>query len=122
MNLKRSPDFQAKKIHSSENTMKRQILTVLSTVALAATANVATAGDVAAGKAKSAMCAGCHGADGISVVPTYPNLAGQKEAYIITTLKGFRDGTRKNATMNPMAKPLSDADIENLAAYYAGLK
>lgn len=102
--------------------MKRQILTVISAVALTAAANVAVAGDVAAGKAKAATCAGCHGADGISAVPTYPNLAGQKEAYLVATLKGFRDGTRKNATMNPMAKPLSDADIENLAAYYASLK
>ena len=102
--------------------MKRQILTVISAVALTAAANVAVAGDVAAGKAKAATCAGCHGADGISAVPTYPNLAGQKEAYLVATLKGFRDGTRKNATMNPMAKPLSDADIDNLAAYYASLK
>ena len=102
--------------------MKRRILTVLSAVALAASANVASAGDVAAGKTKSAMCAGCHGANGISTVPTYPNLAGQKEAYLIVTLKGFRDGTRQNATMNPMAKPLSDADIDNLAAYYSSLK
>jgi cytochrome c553 len=102
--------------------MKLQILTVLSAVALATAASVASAGDAAAGKAKSVTCVGCHGADGISIVPTYPNLAGQKEAYIISTLTGFRDGTRKNATMNPMAKPLSDADIENLAAYYSSLK
>ena len=102
--------------------MKRQILTVLSAVAMATAANVASAGDAAAGKAKAAMCAGCHGADGISVVPTYPNLAGQKKDYLITTLKGFRDGSRVNATMNPMAKPLSDADIENLATFYSGLK
>ena len=102
--------------------MKRQILTALSAVALATAANVATAGDIAAGKAKSATCAGSHGQNGISAVPTYPNLAGQKEAYIVNTLKGFRDGTRVNATMNPMVKPLSDADIANLAAYYASLK
>jgi len=102
--------------------MKRQILTVLSAVALATAANVASAGDAAAGKAKSSTCAGCHGAAGISAVPTYPNLAGQKEAYIVATLKGFRDGTRVNAIMNPMAKPLSDADIDNLATYYSSLK
>jgi len=102
--------------------MKRQILTVLSAVVLASSANVASAGDAAAGKAKSTTCAGCHGANGISAVPTYPNLAGQKEAYIVSTLKGFRDGTRKNAIMNPMAKPLSDADIDNLATFYSGLK
>jgi cytochrome c553 len=114
--------MQVETQYSEINSMKHQILTVLSAVALATVASVASAGDVFAGKAKSVACAGCHGADGISVVPTYPNLAGQKEAYIISTLKGFRDGTRKNAIMNPMAKPLSDADIENLAAYYASLK
>lgn len=102
--------------------MKVQILTILSAAAFAAAATTASAGDPAAGKAKSVACAGCHGAEGISMIPTYPNLAGQKEEYLITTLKGFRDGTRENATMNPMAKPLSDADIDNLAAYYASLK
>ena len=102
--------------------MKRQILTALSAVALAAAAKVASAGDIAAGKAKSASCAGCHGANGISAVPTYPNLAGQKEAYMVKQMKAFRDGTRVDPTMNAMAKPLSDADIDNLSAYYASLK
>jgi cytochrome c553 len=102
--------------------MKRQILSALSAVALIAASNVAIAGDAAAGKAKSATCAGCHGAAGISAVPTYPNLAGQKEAYMVKQLKAFKDGSRKEPTMNAMTKPLSDADIANLAAYYAGLK
>ncbi|MGB5398485.1 MAG: cytochrome c [Gammaproteobacteria bacterium] len=102
--------------------MKRQILTLLSALALAAAANVANAGDAAAGKAKAATCAGCHGAAGISAVPIYPNLAGQKEAYLVAQMKAFKDGTRANAIMAPMAKPLSDADIANLAAYYASLK
>lgn len=102
--------------------MKRQILTVLSAVALAAAANVASAGDAAAGKAKAASCAGCHGANGISAVPTYPNLAGQKEAYLIKQMKAFQDGTRTDPTMNAMAKPLNDADIANIAAFYASLK
>jgi cytochrome c553 len=102
--------------------MKRQILTALSAVALAAAANVATAGDAAAGKAKAASCAGCHGANGISAVPTYPNLAGQKEAYLVKQMKAFRDGTRTDPTMNAMAKPLNDADIDNLSAYYSSLK
>lgn len=98
--------------------MNRVILAALSALLMASTAS---AGDIAAGKKKSLACAGCHGADGISVVPTYPNLAGQKEQYLILTLKGFRDGTRKNAVMNPMAKPLTDEDIENLAAFYSSL-
>lgn len=82
----------------------------------------ATAGDAAAGKAKAATCAACHGATGVSAVPTYPNLAGQKEAYLAKQLKDFKSGTRKDPTMNAMVAPLSDADMDNLAAYYAGLK
>lgn len=82
----------------------------------------ANAADVAAGKAKSAMCAACHGADGMSKVPIYPNLAGQKEAYLVKQMKDFRSGARKDPVMGPMSKALSDADIANLAAYYAKMK
>ncbi|MBL4711976.1 MAG: cytochrome c [Gammaproteobacteria bacterium] len=102
--------------------MKHQILAIVSALTLAASANVAFAGDAAAGKAKSATCAGCHGAAGVSAVPTFPNLAGQKEAYLAKQLKDFKNGSRKDPTMNGMAAPLSDADMANLAAYYAGLK
>ena len=80
------------------------------------------AADIAAGKAKSATCAACHGANGISAIPMYPNLAGQKELYLVKQLKAFRDGTRKDPVMAPMAAPLSDADIANLSAYFASLK
>ena len=102
--------------------MKRHVLTVLSALTLAAASHVAVAGDAAAGKAKAATCAGCHGANGISAVPTYPNLAGQKAAYTVKQLKAFRDGSRKDPTMKAMAKPLSDADMANIAAYYESLK
>ena len=102
--------------------IKHQILTVLSAITLAAASHVAVAGDAAAGKAKAASCAGCHGANGISAIPTYPNLAGQKEAYLVKSLKTFKDGSRKDPTMNAMAKPLSDADMANISAYYAGMK
>jgi cytochrome c553 len=81
----------------------------------------AMAGDAAAGKAKSAMCASCHGADGIGLTPLYPNLAGQKEAYLVKQMKAFRDGTRKDPLMAPMSMALTDEDIANLAAYYAGM-
>ena len=77
------------------------------------------AGDVAAGKAKSVVCSACHGADGTSVNPQWPNLKGQKEDYLIKQIKAFRDGTRKDPTMAPMVAGLTDADIANLAAYYA---
>ena len=79
------------------------------------------AGDVAAGKAKAMMCSACHGANGISQIPMYPNLAGQKEQYLVLQLKAFRDGQRKNMVMAPMAAGLSDTDIDNISAYFAGL-
>ena len=101
--------------------MNKLIASILA-AALSVTAFGALAGDVAAGKARSMSCAGCHGANGISNSPMWPNLAGQKEAYLASQLQMFRDGRRANAMMSPMAKGLSDADIANLAAYYASLK
>lgn len=83
------------------------------------------AGDAAAGKAKSAVCAACHGADGISAAPIYPNLKGQQEAYLVSSMKAYKAGQRQggmSAIMTPQASMLSDADIANLAAYYASLK
>jgi cytochrome c553 len=77
--------------------------------------------DAAAGKNKAAVCAACHGADGFSVLPDYPNLAGQKEKYLENAIKAYRDGTRKQAVMSPMASGLSDADILDLAAYFSSL-
>ena len=79
------------------------------------------AGDAAAGKAKAAACAGCHGAAVVSNNPLWPNLAGQQQGYLVKQMKAFRDGIRSDPMMTPMAKPLSDADIANLAAYYNGL-
>ena len=81
----------------------------------------ALAGDAEAGKAKAASCAGCHGAEGVSSNPMWPNLASQKEGYLVKQLKAFREGTRTDPMMSPMAKPLSDADIDNLAAYFSSL-
>ena len=94
-------------------------LTIAATLCLA-TGSV-LAGDAAAGKTRSAACAGCHGANGISPSDIWPNLAGQKEGYLVAQLTAFRDGARKNPMMSPMAAPLSDADIANLAAYYSSL-
>lgn len=82
----------------------------------------ALAGDLVAGRAKAAGCAGCHGAKGVSANPLWPNLAGQKAAYLVKQLKAFRDGAREDPIMSAMARPLSDADIEDLAAYYSSLK
>lgn len=81
----------------------------------------AYAGDAEKGKAKSTTCVACHGSNGISQIPMYPNLAGQKEQYLVLQLKAFRSGERKNMVMAPMASGLSDEDINDLAAYYANL-
>ena len=97
-------------------------------IALAAAISVTTfaaAADIEAGKAKSATCVACHGANGISTIPTYPNLAGQKAAYLESALKAYRSkerGGAQAAIMYGMAAPLSDEDIANLAAYYESLK
>ena len=85
-------------------------------------ASMAQAGDAAAGKEKSSTCDACHGADGIGTTNLNPNLAGQKEAYLVKAIKAYRDGTRKDPMMGAMAKPLSDADIDNLAAHFSSLK
>lgn len=100
--------------------MKHVLSAVLVGMAVAVS-GAAVAADAAAGKAKSATCAGCHGAAGVSNNPLWPNLAGQKEAYLVKQMKAFRDGTRADPMMAPMAKPLSDDDIANLAAYYSSL-
>jgi len=78
--------------------------------------------DVARGRTKAAACAACHGPQGLAVAPDAPNLAGQPEMYLAAQLKAYRDGTRKHEVMSLMAKPLSDADIEDLAAWFASLK
>lgn len=82
----------------------------------------ASAGDAAAGKSKSALCAACHGAAGVSAADIWPNLAGQKQGYLVKQIKAFRDGSRKDPSMQPMVANLSDEDIDNLAAYYSSLK
>jgi len=80
---------------------------------------VSVAGDAAMGKTKSAACGGCHGVDGNSANPIWPNLAGQTTAYLTKQLKDFKSGARKDATMTAMALPLSDADMEDISAYFA---
>ena len=84
--------------------------------------NIIHAGDPAAGGKKSATCVACHGADGNSTNPLWPNLAGQHAAYLEKQMKDFRDSRRQDPVMAPMAAALSDTDIADLAAYYAGLQ
>jgi len=99
----------------------KQFLLVIVLGVLITSGGVVMAGDAAAGKAKSGTCAGCHGAAGISKNPMWPNLAGQQQGYLVKQLKAFRDGSRTDPMMSPMAMPLSDDDIANLAAWYNSL-
>jgi len=93
------------------------VFSVYSTVGCAAE-NAATKG-----KAKAeAQCNVCHGANGMSQIPNAPHLAGQPEIYLVEQLKNFRSGKRANEVMAVLAKPLSDDDITNLAAWYASIE
>lgn len=81
-----------------------------------------SAGNAAAGQTKSTVCHACHGPTGKAVQPIYPNLGGQYADYLVKSLKEFRDGTRQNAIMSGFAANLSDADIEDISAWYASQK
>lgn len=98
-------------------------LKMLTAALLAAsfTTTAVLAGDIEAGKTSAAICASCHGPAGVSPMDMWPNLAGQKTAYLAKQIKDFRDGVRKDSVMNSVAIGLSDADIDNLAAYYNSL-
>ena len=82
----------------------------------------ANAADIEAGKAKSAVCAACHGADGNSANEAWPSLAGQHASYTYKQLKDFKEGRRTNASMTGMVALLNDDDMKNVAAYYASQK
>ena len=96
------------------------LLPVLAAAGLMISAT-ASAGDPAAGEAKSSTCVSCHGRNGVSSNPIYPNLAGQHAPYLVKALNAYRSGDRGDPTMKAMAGTLTDADVENLAAYYASL-
>jgi cytochrome c553 len=81
----------------------------------------AAAGDAKAGRQKALQCQTCHGLDGMAKLPEAPNLAGQSEVYLIKALKDFRSGTRKNDMMSLVIANLKDADIADLAAYFAAI-
>jgi cytochrome c553 len=88
---------------------------------LALTVATANAADVAAGKAKAELCAGCHGENGISQVDNIPSLAGQPDQFIQWQLVYFRAGSRKNEQMQPIVEAITNEDIRNLSAYFASL-
>ena len=99
-------------------------------VALAGAAGVApaqepaaAAGDARAGRRLAgAQCAACHGNDGIAVLPEAPNLAGQKAGYVSAQLQHYRSGERKHELMTVVSQALTDAQIADLAAWYAAIE
>jgi cytochrome c553 len=101
--------------------VKAKLLSIgVAAAAALATSTALRAADAAAGKAKAeAACAACHGANGVSVSDTIPNLAGQKAAYLENQLKALKAGTRRNAIMNAIAAQLSPEDMANLAAHFS---
>jgi cytochrome c553 len=111
-------------LHNAGGLLEIKIVRCVSVILLAAAAvasgtDAIADGDPAAGKMKAAACAPCHGATGASPQNLWPNLSAQRMGYIIKQLKAFRDGSRKDSVMGPMAKGLTDQDIDNLAAYFS---
>lgn len=103
--------------------MSRYAILLTSLGLLLGTSQLTYGADVEAGKAvANTTCLACHGANGIGIIPLYPNLAGQKAEYLEAQLLAYRSGERKNPIMAPMAVNLSDADIKAVSAYYSTLR
>jgi cytochrome c553 len=100
----------------------KKTLFILATAALTCSLTAHAAGNAEAGKAKSATCAACHGADGNSAVPSFPKLAGQNRDYLYHSLKDYKSGKRKNPIMAGQVQTLTDADMNDLAAYFSKQK
>ena len=107
-------------IHTAPRQASAWALDILVSSAFAAPA--AWAADAAAGRQKAAVCAVCHGPLGLSQAPDAPHLAGQPAMYLAAQLKAYRSGARRHEVMAVIAKPLSDDEIESLAAWYSSQK
>ena len=94
-------------------------LRLVACLCISISANTYAAGDPAVGQEKSAVCQGCHGADGNSYSPEWPNLGGQDSRYIVQQLRDFQTGARKNDIMTGMAAGLSEADMADIAAFFS---
>ena len=99
----------------------QQIEDVATYLASLSDQTVAAGGSTAPSLAETTTCIACHGQNGISLSPVWPTLAGQHEDYLVHALNQYRDGTRKDPVMAPMAAALSDSDVELLAKYYSRL-
>jgi cytochrome c553 len=103
-----------------ETVMRIGLTWMLLVVALVC-GSPAHAADLAAGKEKAGLCAGCHGENGISQTENIPSLAGQPDQFIQWQLVFFRSGARKNELMQPVVEQINNEDIRNLGAYFASL-
>lgn len=105
--------------------MKKPLITIAvlaaGLLAIMGATTASAAGDAAAGKSKAVACGACHGQQGVSSNPLWPNLAGQHEAYLAKQIRAFRDNVRQEPTMIGFVATLSDQDIDDLAAYFASL-
>jgi cytochrome c553 len=102
--------------------MRRFLVSLTVAGAVLAAPAEGVAGDPGAGKRKATACAVCHGKDGISKRADAPSIAGQSEVYLVSALKAYRDGERRNEMMSVMARTLSDEDIADLAAWFASFE
>ncbi len=103
--------------------MKTTLAIVLAALLTPALVGIShAAGNVKAGKTKAAICVGCHGLGGNSTNPLYPKLAGQNATYLVTQLRAFKNGKRKNPMMAGFATQLKLGDMKDIAAYYANQK
>jgi cytochrome c553 len=103
---------------ATQNTARYLWLSLLLGTSLTAAVAAAQEGSAEAGRTKSATCAACHGADGNSVTPDWPMLAGQHASYIVRQLRAFKEGERTDVTMKPFADMLSEQDMLDVAAYF----
>ena len=101
--------------------MKTPTIVLSAALALGLSSTALADGDPAIGRTKATPCVACHGEDGKGIAPNYPVLAGQHADYTAHALRQYRSGERKNAIMAGFATNLSDADIEDLAAWFASL-
>lgn len=102
----------------------RRWVALVTLVAASAGSGAVLAGDPAAGERRSAVCAACHGKNGIAMIPGYPNLAGQNEAYLVSAMQAYRNKQRSGGMatiMQAQSTGLSDQDIKDLAAFYSSL-
>src|ERR1700681_2248579 len=118
--------LQARWIGGSSRAMtergnRMRLAFIGSLIVMMACSSLGHAADIAAGKEKAELCAGCHGDNGISQTENIPSLAGQPDQFIQWQLVFFRGGSRKNEQMQPIAEAIGNEDVRALGAYFASL-